>query len=432
VSVALSADGQSVISADKDGCCRVWDAATGRPRNQFAAVSHEVAENSGYQNALRFCTDFVLKCPETALSADGMVLARLTPPNTVVLWDVALGRPRNAWGDGGLVDSNLVPGMAGVVGAQDNFAFSADGKRLASLCMDGRIRLWDASTGKELRRFDRYGGLLARLTFSPDGDTLISLGHGGVCRWDTGTGKEIGRFAGPRPRAYAQSPDGKTFAGVSTPLNDGTAPPRGDGTVYLWDLGTAEVTGTLRGRQQEMFNALAFSPDGRALAAVGAGNRISVWDVPSYRLLRQLDPLRVDEVVKNPAKGQGWRACRVAFRGDGRALAAVYCQPTFGTPPVPVSVLVWDLDTGMRRQCYSDLPRDTEFAAFSPDLTAVALTDAFHAVRVWDLSAGRERHRFAGHRGTIQHVAFSPDGKSLASGSLDTTILVWDLTAPDG
>jgi RNA polymerase sigma factor (sigma-70 family) len=431
-SVAFSADGRAVISAHRDGQCRVWDAATGRLRHGFEAVRRELVQDSAYQSALGGFADAPLKCPDAALSADGSLLARLTPPNSVVLWDVASGRPRHAWGNGSLVNSRLVRDAAGVIGGQDNFTFSPDGKRLASMCTDGRIRLWDTHTGKELRRFDGQGGLLARLTFSPDGGTLISLGQDGVRRWDASTGKESGHSFGPQTGAYALSPDGRTFAGVSTPLHNGPSHPRADGIVYLWDLSTAKLVGTLRGRPRELFQALAFSPDGRRLAAVGEASQISVWDVPSRRRLRRLGPPHADGVTHTAAKAPRWRACRVAFRGDGRALAAAYCLPAFSPPPPLVRVVVWDLDTGARHRPFPEIPDKTRFAAFSPDLTAVALTDGSNAVRVWDLGAGRERHRLTGHRGRIQHVAFSPDGKALASGSLDMTILVWGLTAPGG
>jgi RNA polymerase sigma factor (sigma-70 family) len=428
-SVAFSRDGRAVISAGKDGRCRVWDAATGRPRREFEAVPREVIGDHAYQNALRSFTDSGYSSPDAALSADGTLLARLIPPNSVVLWDVAAGRPRHPWGDCSLVNFGL-----GVREVADNFAFSPDGKRLASMCTDGRIRLWDASTGKELSRLEGHEGLLARLTFSPDGGTLISLGRGGVRRWDASTGKEAGHFPGPQTGAYALSPDGKLLAAASTPLYlaEDRSRPLGDGSVYLWNLATGKLAAKLQGRRRETIESLAFSPDGKTLAAVSEGSQISVWDVPTGRHLYRLEPPPVGEVGERTEvlSRLGWHACRVAFRGDGRALAAAYSLPAYNAPPTPVSVVVWDLDTGTRHRPFPDLPNEIWFAGFSPDLTAVALTDASNAIRVWDLRAGRERRRFEGHRSKLLHIAFSPDGKSLASGSLDTTILIWDLAAP--
>src|SRR5262249_36188204 len=155
------------------------------------------------------------------------------------------------------------------------------------------------------------------------------------------------------------------LAAVSTPqeLNMGVGRPRGDGTVYLWSLATGKLAARLQGRR-ETIESLAFSPDGKTLAAVSEGSRISVWDVPGGRHLRRLEPPPVGEAGERPAvvSRLGWHACRVAFRGDGRALAAAYSLPAYNALPTPVDVVVWDLDTGTRHRPFPNLPNEIWFA----------------------------------------------------------------------
>src|SRR5262249_1386015 len=80
-----------------------------------------------------------------ALSADGTTLARLSAPNGVVLWDLASGKAPRPAADRALAwHADFHPDhLAGC------FAFSPDGQRIASLCADGKVRLWEAATGTE-------------------------------------------------------------------------------------------------------------------------------------------------------------------------------------------------------------------------------------------------------------------------------------------
>src|SRR5262245_61610164 len=97
-------------------------------------------------------------------------------------------------------------------------AFTPDGKKLVTAGRDGTVRLWDAGTGKEQRRFERPdlppekvpggGGVVMRFggpdiggeflaTLSPDGKTLAATRGGIIYLWDVATGKELHRLKGP-------------------------------------------------------------------------------------------------------------------------------------------------------------------------------------------------------------------------------------------
>ena len=79
-----------------------------------------------------------------------------------------------------------------------------------------RIRLWDAATGKELRRFGGHTISITGIAFSPDGKRLASAEIDGVRVWDVATGKttlEVGEKAIRTeftPLRIAFSPDGKS------------------------------------------------------------------------------------------------------------------------------------------------------------------------------------------------------------------------------
>jgi WD40 repeat protein len=151
---------------------------------------------------------------------------------------------------------------------------------------------------------------------------------------------------------------------------------------------------------QHWIPAVAFSPDGKTLAAGGENDGVIVWDIATGKPL--VHALSDDSgVVKF-----------LAFSPDGRVLAAarsgtvVLLDPKDGRP-------VGDPLTG----------RDG--VAFSPDGTLLASASG-DTIILWDVESRRPLGPgLAGPQ--VNDLAFSPTGKSLASANEDGTVSLWDL-----
>src|SRR5262249_28623108 len=150
------------------------------------------------------------------------------------------------------------------------------GKLLASGGEDGRVRLWNVTTGKEL---DHLGGEQRgdlSVCLSPDGKTVASRGGDARIRlWETATGKALGDFEREGMWSYlgdtflALTPDGKTLA--STCQTD---------VILLWDVSTGKFLRFCRSEYGRP-RCLVFSPDGKKLAVAVGGRscKVHLWDV---------------------------------------------------------------------------------------------------------------------------------------------------------
>ena len=146
--------------------------------------------------------------------------------------------------------------------------------------------------------------------------------------------------------------------------------------------------------------AVAFSPDGQALATAGRDNSIKLWQVDGQPLL-----------TLNGHQDVVWS---VSFSPDGKTLASASRDRT---------VRLWDTQ-GKQLQSLQGHNGDIYSVSFSPDGQTIATASADKTVKLWDLQ-GNLLQTLTGHQSSVNSVAFSLDGQTLASGSRDRTIKLW-------
>ena len=211
-----------------------------------------------------------------AFSPDGRFIATACGDGLARLWERTTGKERRRF-DYAQVSEVKQGGRAIRLHnpqAVRGVAYSGDGMRLAVGA--GSVLLLDAATGKEQRRFTPRQEYVNQVVFSPDDKLLASVGHTTIRLWDLAAGKELRQLSGHQDfvRWVAFSPDGTLFASVSQDQN---------GTVLLWDVATGKRIRTLSCEAEVVLVALAFSPDGKTLAAGGANRRVFTGDAAIYR-----------------------------------------------------------------------------------------------------------------------------------------------------
>ncbi|WP_437290536.1 pentapeptide repeat-containing protein [Sorangium sp. So ce406] len=291
--------------------------------------------------------------------------------------------------------AELVSGHTGSITA---LAWAPDGKRLASAGDDATLRLWDATTRKELARLVGHSHRVLAVAWSPDGRRLASAGDDRTLRlWDAATGRELSRFVDHSDvvRTVAWSPDGKRLASAGD-----------DRTLRLWDAATGSVLARIL-HEQRATTAVAWHPDGRRLASAGEGAAVHLRDSDTGQELARLT-------------GHSHRVLAVAWSPSGRLLASGGYDKT---------IRIWDPSTGEEKALLEGHSNWVVAITWAPDGERLASGGHDKTVRIWDASTGEELTRIEGHVGGIRSLDWHPSGRRLASAGFDRTVRLWDAGA---
>lgn len=183
-----------------------------------------------------------------------------------------------------------------------------------------------------------------------------------------------------------------------------------DRTVKFWDLSTGRESRSFTGKLKQL-QAIAFTHDGKLLAAEDASYTITIFDAATGQPVRELP---TDKSV--PSVGISW-VYSIAFSPDGRWLASAIDDKT---------VRIWDVATGTKIRDLAGPRRPVVYVAFSPNGELVATGNDEKSIQIWNVASGAPISTLTGHKKVINAVAFSPNGTLLASASADKTIRLWD------
>jgi RNA polymerase sigma factor (sigma-70 family) len=313
--------------------------------------------------------------------------------------------------------------------------WSPDGKLLASRATrserrpggddDARdwydtVQVWDAATGQEVVSLGevKNSGLVA-MGFAPDGATLAlsffrQIQEGArIELWQARTGhllKTISMDYGRITPRFAFTPDGKSLA-VLYAGDQGRDRTTGDlnGGARLFDLATGKVLRAFHGHKH-LAISLAVSPDGKLLATGGSqhDHDVCLWDLAGGKLMRVL---KSGAIV--PA---------VAFSPDARTLAGGQGDGR---------VVLWHLATGQELRALASGPNNAFAVGFSPDGRLVAAAglvdrDAQRSFGVWLWSASTGK-LLRSWQNTGASFSFAPDGTLLAILGKDGVVRLWPI-----
>ncbi|RLS85952.1 MAG: hypothetical protein DWI06_00800 [Planctomycetota bacterium] len=352
----------------------------------YRGWEHDFITSNFYKNHVTLTSD---SDGVFCYSPDGKKIASGCDDGSIKIWDAET--------------SNKVQTLKGHSDSITSISFSPDGKKIASGSYDSSIKIWDAETDNKVKTLKGHTEEITSVSFSPDGKRLLSAsGDFGDDKnkeannlkiWDLNTGKELAIFNKQKGSVYAAtfSPDGKKIASGCD-----------DGSIKIWDAETGKELQTLKGHTSWV-TSVSFSPDGKKIASGSYDSSLKIWDAATGKEVQTF-------------KGHTSIITSVSFSPDGKKIASgSYDQ----------SIKIWDAATGKELQTFKGHTSWVTSVSFSHNGKTIT-SGGGDGIKIWDAETGKELQTFTGHSDPVTSISFSPDGKKIASGSYDDSIKIWD------
>lgn len=324
---------------------------------------------------------------------------------------------------------------------------SPEGRWAVSGLWDGTSRVWDIETGKSVALLGKPSSLFNKdrggfnfgssqiMAFSPDGNRLLTGGHGSTLRlWDTKTWRAVLTYS-------------EHLSGVSalafTPENRFALSGDSKGKINLWNVETGETLRSFAGNDEQVKEKhldgyilyssdgkvvdakeallsyienmdiifeLAVSPDGKW--AVSRNNRtgVQLWDIKAGEKIKNISwDVRIDG---------GPYMSSLIFTPDSKYLLFASASSWHLTHR---QIIKWDLEKGSQALAFSEKPlgkytstvaQGSELALTQDGKTLVS-ADYKGTFKFWDMKSGALLKSYSIDIGHVNSFTITPDSRKI-------------------
>ncbi|KAF9982478.1 hypothetical protein BGZ75_006129, partial [Mortierella antarctica] len=233
----------------------------------------------------------------------------------------------------------------------------------------------------------------------------------------------------------AYSPDGKSLAAGFE-----------DHSIIVYETMTWTKLNTIRGHRDIVY-AVAYSPAGHRIASGSWDRTVRLWDPQTGAGVLTIDSQSqaVTAVVFSPSGHQiasgsfdnivqlrdaQTGTLELTLTGHTEAVMSVAYSPSghqIASASMDKTVQLWDAQSGVSKAVLTEHTEGVESVAFSPNGHQLASCACDRAVRLWNAQTGASLSVMRGHSDIVTNVTFSPSGHQIASGSTDKTVRIWDV-----
>lgn len=345
-----------------------------------------------------------------AFSRDGRFAATGSADKTVKLWETSTGREIRSY--------------MGHTHDVQCLAFGPKGDYLASVDRDNQLKIWEIPTSRELHDISLPDERILSVAFGPEGGSVIAgTERSHAIRFSLVDASEMQRFRPdtadipmqrnfgyPTARSVAVSPDGKTLL---TGSNDRTA--------FLFDLRTGRQIRKFKSDRNSCTSCsinARFSPSGEEIVA-GNMDSVFVWDAGDAEVIRSMQTER-----------GGWGAAW--FSHDGKYIAST----RYG------DCHIWEASSGKEIAVLEGHLKNISDIRFHPSRNLLITGSEDRTAKIWRVPSGKEAVTLRGYLNDVDErilsdgymywVAFmneiklSPDGKYAAIGKMGNLARLYD------
>jgi WD40 repeat protein len=449
-SVSFSPDGRRIVSASDDNTIRIWNVFTGKQIGDPLV---------GHTAGVKFAS----------FSPNGKLIVSFSNDNSIRLWDATkgeqIGEPlvthvtrtmpciqgndentdffsfmEKESGGSATVDTNVnqfedivsnvstVERLVSYIASVNSVSFSPDGNKIVS-ASENEIRIWDVATHKQIGEpLIGHTDTVNSVLYDSVGKRIISASDDKSIRiWDSCTGKQLGEaFIGHKNgvKFASFSPNGKEFVSTSW-----------DGTIRIWNI----LKGEHFKIRQSMVDYAIFSPNGENILSAGA--TVIFYDIKTRKKIKEFvgvkaslskdgkfvvsayydNDIRLSELytIKIKTRNIGGH-CRKAFYAiyspDGKKIVSATSNKF---------LMIWNAETGIHIKSLKFKSIHVSHMSFNTDGNLLIISSWGLSIDVWDLKNERMMV-YCRHSTSISSAIFSPDGKNIVSASMDGVIKVWD------
>jgi WD40 repeat protein len=281
--------------------------------------------------------------------------------------------------------------IAGIESLVKSIAVSPDGKWLATAEENGKLKMFDMSSGSLVRAIDGHAGGATSVAFSTDSSKLVSGGQDKSLRvWNVADGRSAGSIETPAVVTAV------VFAAANAQIATGGA----DNIIRVWALPDPQAAAALKAEAD------------KAVAEQTAADKVAAEKTAAALAADEKAKSGTDEDKAAAEKANAEKAAAAKDAAD-KAVVAKAAVEKAAAPIVPLKELKGH--GGPVTSLAAILPTPTQIASGSQDGT----------LRVWDINAGN-MVRQVNHGGPITAIAVRPDGQRFASASSNNSTKLWD------
>jgi WD40 repeat protein len=242
----------------------------------------------------------------------------------------------------------------------------------------------------------------------------------------------------------------ETFSGIISVAfsHDGKILAAGDsnGEIRLWRVADNQSLNIFRGHTN-MVTSLNFSHDNMLLASGSSDSNVKLWNIETGQFLKTLEEHKgeVWSVIFSPngeflVTGSDDYTIRIWNVSTGECLKVFQEHTSWVTSLAfsfdgnmlvsgsdDLTIKLWDFGTGECLKVFQGHSDGVRSVVFSPDNQMLVSGSDDHTVKLWDVDTGECLKTFTGHTNQIFSVAFNPQGDFIASGCNDQTVKIWNI-----